>query len=82
MTKEWEEMKSDERYEQMFQTWQAAEEVDFVDAAAEERYKTSLTRFKDALQLRVPDRVPYMPMFEMFPPYYKDLNVRDALPQK
>lgn len=79
MVKKWEEMTPDERYQQMFDTWYAAEEVEFVNAAAEERYKASLIRYKDALQLRIPDRVPYHPMFQMFPPYYKGLNVRDAM---
>jgi hypothetical protein len=79
MDKQWEELTPDERYEQMFQTWYAADGVEFVDAAAEERYHAALLRFKDALQLRQPDRVPYMPLFEMFPAYYKGLTVRDAM---
>jgi hypothetical protein len=69
----------DQKYEENFQRWYAAEEIDFVDAAAETRYKASLRRLKDAIQLRVPDRVPYMPIFQMYPLYEHGLNPRDAM---
>jgi hypothetical protein len=69
----------DQKYEAMFQRWYAADEVDFVDAAAEERYKQSLTRVRDAVQLRVPDRVPYIPLLQMYPYFRNGLNVDDAM---
>jgi hypothetical protein len=73
------EEKYEEKYEEMFQKWSSTEGIEFVDAAAEERYKKALMRFKDVLQLRVPDRVPYMPIFEMFPAYYQGLTVEEAM---
>jgi len=79
MDKKWEDLSADERYEEMFQRWYAADEVEFVDSAAEERYKKALTRLKDAIQLRVPDRVPYMPFFQMFPAYHHGLTVQEAM---
>jgi hypothetical protein len=63
----------------MFQRWYAADEVEFVDAAAETRYKRALTRLKDAIQLRVPDRVPYMPILQMYPFYKNGLTVRESM---
>jgi hypothetical protein len=79
MTEKWEELSPTERYEDMFQQWDAAEGVEFVNAAAQERYHQALANFKDTLQLRVPDRVPFMPVYEMFPIYYQGLTVEDAM---
>lgn len=79
MNTKWEDLSLDARYEEMFQVWYAAEEVEFVDAAAEERYKKALTRLKDVIQLRIPDRVPFMPIYEMFPIYYQGLTAQEGM---
>lgn len=79
MDKKWEELSPAERYEHMFQGWYAAEEVTFVDETARERYQKALLRLKDVIQLRVPDRVPFIPIFEMFPIYYQGLTVQEAM---
>jgi hypothetical protein len=63
----------------MFQVWSAAEGVKFINEAAEIRYKNALNRLKDVIQLRIPDRVPIMPVFEMYPAYSHGINAYEAM---
>lgn len=79
MKTQWKDLSASERYESMFQDWSATDEIKFASAKAERRYCQALSRFKDVLQLRVPDRVPFMPIYEMFPIYYQGLTVYDSM---
>jgi hypothetical protein len=47
--------------------WCAAEGIPFINEEAEKGYKDRAKRMSDAIQLKVPDRVPIVPSFGMFP---------------
>lgn len=55
--------KTDERLE----SWCTAPGAHFVDEKAERAYKERARRVADVIQLKVPDRVPIVPSFGMFP---------------
>ena len=46
---------------------------------AEELGKEREKRVKDAIELRVPDRVPLVPVFEFFPAYYTGITPQEAM---
>ena len=75
----WEELSSAERLEEMFRAWLSPEGVEFVSPEAEEAYKQRITRVRDALQLRVPDRVPYIPLYGLFPAHYAGMTVEEVM---
>jgi hypothetical protein len=79
MEKQREALSPEQKYEDMFRGWYAAEGVEFVDDTAEKRYQDALIRLKDVIQLRVPDRVPFMPVYEMFPLYYHGFTAEEAM---
>lgn len=60
--KAWAEMTPQEKREARFATWLAAEGVEFRDAEAGATYRAAVTRLKDALDLKEPDRVPIYPI--------------------
>jgi hypothetical protein len=47
--------------------WCSAAGIDFMSKEAEEAYKARTRRVADVIQLKVPDRVPIVPSFGMFP---------------
>jgi len=47
--------------------WCAAEGIPYINEEAEKGYKDRARRISDAIQLKVPDRVPIVPSFGMFP---------------
>jgi hypothetical protein len=47
--------------------WCAADGIEFLNEEAEQGYKARTRRFADAILLRMPDRVPAVPSFGMFP---------------
>jgi len=47
--------------------WCSAPGIEFINAEAEQAYKERARRVADAIQLKVPDRVPIVPSFGMFP---------------
>jgi hypothetical protein len=47
--------------------WCSAADIDFVSKEAETAYKARARRVADVIQLKVPDRVPVVPSFGMFP---------------
>lgn len=47
--------------------WCSAPGIQFKDAEAEDAYKKRARRIADIIQLKVPDRVPVVPSFGMFP---------------
>lgn len=44
-----------------------------------ELYDESLKRVHDAIALRVPDRVPLIPVIQAFPMYYSGITIQDAM---
>ena len=47
--------------------WCSAPDVQFLNDEAEAAYKERARRVADVIQLKVPDRVPVVPSFGMFP---------------
>lgn len=53
--------------QETLERWCAAEGIPFLNEEAEQGYKARAKRFADVIQLKVPDRVPIVPSFGMFP---------------
>ncbi len=80
MEKEWGELSTDERQEEMFAKWLSPQGVEFVSPEAEKSYKARVTRIKDAFQLKkAPDRVPIFPVVGFFPANYAGITAREAM---
>jgi hypothetical protein len=85
MEKKWEEMSADEKQEAQFQKLLSpkdpeGKDLKFQSPQAEANYKASITRIKDAIQLRkTPDRVPITLLPSMFPFAYAGLTVQEAM---
>lgn len=54
----WEKLTPDEKYEARMAAWMSADGIEFASPEAERRYHERAQRFKDAVALRKPDRVP------------------------
>jgi hypothetical protein len=52
---------------EMLDSWCEARDIEFISKEAEETYKQRARRVADVIQLKVPDRVPVVPSFGMFP---------------
>ena len=79
MVKESEAATPEEKRKAAIETWTSPVGVTFANPEAEASYRQRLRRVRDAIELRVPDRVPYAPTFGLFPAYYDGLSVRDAM---
>ena len=56
-----------DRTKETLELWCSAPGVQFINEDAEEAYKKKAKRVADVIQLKVPDRVPIVPSFGMFP---------------
>jgi hypothetical protein len=56
-----------DKAKETLELWCAAPDANFVNGDAEEAYKKRARRVADVIQLKVPDRVPIVPSFGMFP---------------
>ena len=85
MEKKWEEMSADEKQEAQFQKLLSpkdpeGKDLKFQSPQAEANYKASITRIKDAIQLKkTPDRVPVTILPSMFPFTYAGMTVQEAM---
>ena len=80
MQEQRENLTADEKQDQMFEAWLAAEGIQFVSPEAEKAYKERVTRVKDAIQLKkLPDRVPIFSILNFFPAYYSGLTPMDVM---
>ena len=71
---------ADEKQEARFETWLSGEGIPFVNAEAEEDYKTRVTLIKDAIQLKkTPERIPICPSAGFFPMQYAGVSFYDAM---
>lgn len=52
---------------EILELWCSAQGIEFINTEAEEAYKGRAKRIADVIQLKVPDRVPIVPSFGMFP---------------
>jgi uroporphyrinogen-III decarboxylase len=85
MEKKWEAMSPDEKQEAQFQKLLNPKDpqgnpLKFQSSEAEASYKASITRIKDAVQLkRIPDRVPVALLPSMFPFLSAGMTVQEAM---
>src|SRR4030042_1481418 len=85
MEKQWQEMTADEKQEAQFKKLLAPKDPEgndlkFQSKEAEANYKASITRVKDAIQLKkTPDRVPVTLLPSMFPFINAGMTVQEAM---
>ena len=68
-----------DKTEETLERWRSAEGIHFESAEAEDDYKKRAKRIADALQLKVPDRVPVELTFGIFPALYAGFTAEEAL---
>lgn len=73
------ELSPEAKQEKMFESWLTPQGIDFVSAEAEKAYQKRANRIKDAIQLKVPDRVPVIPAIGFFPAYYAGITIQEAM---
>ena len=59
--------------------WCSASNIEFKNKEAEEAYKNRAKRIADAIQLKVPDRVPITPIVNFFPAKYVGITVEECM---
>jgi hypothetical protein len=85
MEKKWEEMSADEKQEAQFQKLlkpkdPQGNDLKFQSPEAEASYKASITRIRDAVQLKkTPDRVPLALLPSMFPFISAGMTIQEAM---
>lgn len=68
-----------EEIQETLDKWCAGEGIAFVDQEAEAAYKRRARRVADVIQLKVPDRVPVVPSFGMFPALDNGFTCEDVM---
>jgi hypothetical protein len=80
MEEKWDELTSDERSEKMFHAWISQDNLRFASPECKKLYAQRATRIKDAIQLRVPDRVPFWLQDHCyFPCKYTGISYEEAV---
>jgi hypothetical protein len=68
-----------DKTQENLEQWCAGEGIGFINAKAEDAYKERAQRIADVIQLRIPDRVPVVPSFGMFPYLDNGLTCKEAV---
>jgi len=68
-----------DKTKEMLDAWCEAKAVEFISKEAEEAYKKRARRVADVIQLKVPDRVPVVPSFGMFPPWTNGYTCEEVM---
>jgi len=71
--------KAIDKTQEQLDLWCSAPGIEFVSKEAEEAYKKRTKRIADAIQLRKPDRVPFVPMWEYFYARYAKVSCYDVV---
>lgn len=79
MNKEKAMLSSEAQLEEMFGSWLAPQGIDFISREAEKAYRERATRIKDAIQLKMPDRVPVISSVGFSPACYSGITTREAM---
>ena len=80
LEKQWAELTSDEKQENLFQKWLSPEGIAFNSPETEKAYQARVTKIKDAIQMKkVPDRVPVIPTTGFFPCFYAGITPEDMM---
>jgi len=68
-----------QKQDQQFEIWQSAENIPFVSPEAEALYKERIGLFRDAIQMKVPKRIPVCPSAGGFPIEYAGITWKEAM---
>ena len=68
-----------DKTQEMLDLWCSAPNIEFVDGEAEKAYKRRTKRVADVIQLKIPDRVPVVPSFGMFPALDNGYTCEEAM---
>ena len=79
MNKEEAGLSPEAKLEKMFGSWVTPPGIDFVSPEAEKAYRERATRIKNAIQLKMPDRVPVIPLIGFFPAHYAGITTQEAM---
>ncbi len=69
----------EEKLERMFESWLSPQRIDFISSDAEKAYRERVTRIKDVLELKVPDRIPIYANIGFFPAYHAGMSTEEAV---
>lgn len=81
MKKRWMEISENsvQKQEKCFETWLLAENIPFADLGAEALYKERVTLYRDAIQMKIPKRIPVCPSAGSFPIEYAGISWYEAM---
>ncbi|MFC1896144.1 uroporphyrinogen decarboxylase family protein [Thermodesulfobacteriota bacterium] len=65
--------------EEALTIWCSAKGIQFINTEAEEEYKKRAQRIADAIQIKIPDRVPIAPHVTFFSAKYKGLSMEETM---
>jgi len=68
-----------DKTQEMLDRWCSAAGIEFISREAEDAYKQRTKRIADAIQLKLPDRVPIAPSFGMFPALDNGLTCEEVM---
>ena len=71
--------KAVDKTQEQLESWCSAQSIEFISKEAEEAYKKRTKRITDAIQLKKPDRVPVVPMWEYFYARYAEVSCYDVM---
>ena len=72
-------LSAEEKLEEMFSSWLSPPRIKFISPEAEKSYQERVTRIKDVIQLKVPDRVPVYPSTGLFPAHYAGITAEETM---
>ena len=79
MQRVWKTLTPEERWEERLRTWLSPQGIGFASPEAEQGYKERVSRFVDAIQLKVPDRVPVAMALDFFPAFHSGMTPEEAM---
>ena len=79
MEKDWIELSIDEKRGERFKRWLSPPNAQFLGPECEEIYRQRVTRLREAIQLKQPDRVPVMLPTMNFPIYFNGSTLQNAM---
>ncbi len=77
--KQWENLSADEKKGQRLKRWLSKDDIHFSSAEASKIYNERVKRLIDALQLRIPDRVPVVADMGFFPALYSGFTPQTVM---
>src|SRR3974390_2741810 len=79
MEKKFESLSPQEKMDARLGAWLAAENIQFVNPQARDKYRERVQRLIDVIRLGKPDRVPVAPRMSFFPAIYGGMTLEEAM---